>query len=291
MSTRPTVTVGLPVHNGERYLAQAIGSILGQTFQDLELVISDNASRDATTSICAEAAGRDPRVRFVRVPENRGAAWNYNHVLELARGAFFKWAAHDDELAPTYLERCIDVATDDPDVVLVYPRTVLIDERGQPIRLYDERTDVSAARPRDRMRELIRHLRLCNMVFGVTRTEVLRSTRRIQPFAHADRVLLAELALRGRFHEVAEPLFRRRIHDEMSMRHNSSAAEIARWFDPGADPPTDVWTRLFTGHLRAVAEAPLTHRERMLAAVAVAVHWSSRYGRNLIGDLRRKAGL
>ena len=130
----PTVSIGLPVYNGGRFLEETIESILGQTFADLELVISDNASTDATAEICRRFAARDPRVRYSRNQENLGAARNYNITFELARGRYFKWQGHDDPIPPTYLERCVAVLDSDPTVVLAYGRQCPIDEHGHPKR-------------------------------------------------------------------------------------------------------------------------------------------------------------
>ena len=97
----PRVTIGLPVYNGENYLAEAIDSILGQTFTDFELIISDNASTDRTEEICRRYAAEDDRIRYFRHDRNRGASPNYNFTVEKARGEYFKWAAHDDVLHAT----------------------------------------------------------------------------------------------------------------------------------------------------------------------------------------------
>ena len=90
----------MPVYNGARYLASAIESILGQTFTDFELIISDNASTDDTPIICLRYAALDERIRYVRNDRNMGASWNYNRVYALARAPYFKQAAHDDLCAP-----------------------------------------------------------------------------------------------------------------------------------------------------------------------------------------------
>src|SRR5687767_6137887 len=103
----PALSIGLPVYNGERYLREAIGSILSQDFTDFELIISDNASTDGTAAICAFYAARDARIRYHRSETNLGAAPNHRRVFELARAPFFKWAAHDDSGSPQLLERCV----------------------------------------------------------------------------------------------------------------------------------------------------------------------------------------
>src|SRR5687767_9303189 len=123
MANEPRVSIGLPVFNGESHLALALDSVLAQTFGDFELVISDNGSTDSTRQICEDYAKRDARIRYLRSDENRGAAWNYNRVFERSRGAFFKWMAHDDLIAPQYLERCVEALDRAPaTTVLAFPR-------------------------------------------------------------------------------------------------------------------------------------------------------------------------
>ena len=70
---KPTVSIGLPVYNGEKYLATALDSIVRQDFEDFELIISDNASQDTTAAICKQFSESDSRVKYSRVEVNRGA--------------------------------------------------------------------------------------------------------------------------------------------------------------------------------------------------------------------------
>src|SRR6185436_16671018 len=83
---KPLVSIGLAVYNGARNVERALDTLLAQEFTDFELIVSDDASTDATPSICQRYAARDPRIRFVRAEQNRGAAWNFNRLVELARG-------------------------------------------------------------------------------------------------------------------------------------------------------------------------------------------------------------
>jgi glycosyltransferase involved in cell wall biosynthesis len=107
--TNPKVTIGVPVYNGEKYLAAALDTLLAQSFEDFELIISDNASTDCTEEIARAYAARDGRVRYERSGANRGCAWNHNRVFALARGRYFRWAAHDDLCAPTLLARTVEL--------------------------------------------------------------------------------------------------------------------------------------------------------------------------------------
>lgn len=117
--------------NGERFLPAAIDSLLAQDHGDLELVINDNASTDATAAICEDYARRDPRVRFSRHAENLGPNRNFMRVLELATGDHFMWAAHDDLWAPDYLSRLLPGFDAGDRVVLVAGRTAYVEEDGR----------------------------------------------------------------------------------------------------------------------------------------------------------------
>lgn len=235
----PAVSIGLPVYNGERYLAEAIDAILAQTYRDFELIISDNASTDGTQAICERYAAADPRVRYDRLETNLGAAPNYNRLLDLARGRYFKWGAHDDNIRPTFLAQCVAVLDARPDVVCAYPATFVIDGEGAVMSEYRDRLDLPQETPHERLvaylrQNFMRGTGMCNPVFGLIRTEELRKTRLIQDFPASDRSLLGHLTLLGKFVELPEPLFERRVHDNISTIANRSIRARRAWFNPKA---------------------------------------------------------
>ena len=133
----PILTIGLPVFNGARFIEASVESILSQSFSDLELIISDNASTDDTEAVSRSIAARDPRVTYHRNAGNIGIAANFNLLVPPARGRLFKWATADDLLRPGYLERCVSILDSDPSVVLAYTKTDFVDEDGAPLRLMD----------------------------------------------------------------------------------------------------------------------------------------------------------
>ena len=94
----PAVSIGMPVYNGEKYIREALDSLLAQTFENFELIISDNCSTDGTSHICKEYTSRDSRIRYIRQDTNIGPIANFEFVLQEARGEFFMWAACDDYL-------------------------------------------------------------------------------------------------------------------------------------------------------------------------------------------------
>jgi glycosyltransferase involved in cell wall biosynthesis len=116
---RPSVSIGIPTFNRVKGLRRALASALAQDYCDLEIVISDNASTDETEALCREQAERDRRIRYIRLPSNRGATANFRLTLESARGELFMWLADDDWLDPNYVSRCAAILKSHPGHSLV----------------------------------------------------------------------------------------------------------------------------------------------------------------------------
>lgn len=108
-NTIPKVSIGMPVYNGEEFLRKKMDSLLSQTFTDFELIISDNASTDSTPLICKEYLQKDKRIRYTKQEKNMGVIWNFNFVLQQARGRYFLWTAADDIILPHFLEKNVIV--------------------------------------------------------------------------------------------------------------------------------------------------------------------------------------
>jgi glycosyltransferase involved in cell wall biosynthesis len=285
----PRVSVGMPVFNGEKYMAQALDSILAQTFQDFEIVISDNASTDHTEQICRSYVIRDPRIRYYRNEINCGAARNHNRVFALARGEYFKWQSHDDYCAPEFLAACVAVLDRDPEVVLCFPRTLIIDEENQPLSEYhvEPMTHTDSAHPHERFRGTICPNHWCFEVYGLSRRAVLSQTRLIASYTGSDRVLLAELALYGRFQEIPSCLFFNREHASRSFRVHSLYT-AAGWFDPKLKGKmTFPHWRFLLEYSRAIGRCSrLTGMERW-RCYAQLFPWVGRYWKHLAADFRR----
>jgi glycosyltransferase involved in cell wall biosynthesis len=260
----PRVSVCVPVYNGETFLAPALDSILAQTFCDYELVISDNASTDSTPEICKAYAARDPRIRYSRTARNIGANPNFNRLVGLARARYFKLANADDLCHPELLARCIAVLDGQPDVALCYGRTRLIDALGASLGDYEDRLDLPCASAPARFRAAVQRMALVNVLQGLVRTDVLARTRLLSSWPGADLILVAELALHGKFCEVPERLFFRRMHA-------SAASSLTGWADRQAfvDPAVSSrsaalrTSRMHLAYLSAVLRAPLALRDRV----------------------------
>jgi glycosyltransferase involved in cell wall biosynthesis len=282
----PKVSIGLPVYNGEKYLAQAIQSALKQTFTDFELIISDNASTDGTQAICEHYAALDERIQYHRLPENQGATWNFNHVFGLGNGEYFCWLAHDDQLAPDYLQEFVHVLESHPDSVLSYSNVSIIDENDAPITEFDVTMRTNSDKPSQRFYDLLMVWHDCYAIFGLIRASALHKTPLIGAYSFGDSVLLARLGLMGKFHHVEKPLFISRSHSQQSNRMFNVWVDhhaYDRWFITRAGKiHFPQWEVLFD-HIYMVRAAPVSLVEKVLCCGAI-VRWSIRYRSLLIKD-------
>jgi glycosyltransferase involved in cell wall biosynthesis len=283
----PPLAVGIPVHNGERYIAQAIESILDQTYGDFELLISDNSSSDGTEEICRSYLARDERVIYTRLAENVGAAGNFNHVFGLSRSPLFKFAAHDDLCAPRFLEKCMAVVAEAPDdLVLCFPSTVKIDEAGVEQGPLEDRLDLRQRTPHQRFRAFLWRYHLSNCFYGIVRSAAYASTRLHQAFVAADVVLLGELALRGQFWQLPEPLFMRRVHAGMSGQANPTLPELAQHYDPShRGDPVFYRVTMFREFFRAINTTPMTTPERLQCRQVLVSTWLAKYWKSMAREL------
>ena len=284
-TNKPRVSIGLPVFNGQNFLEDALNSILGQSFNDFELIISDNASTDRTQDICLDYANNDKRILYYRSEQNNGAAWNYNHVVRRASGEYFKWVAHDDLCAPELLDRCVTVLDDQSTVVLCYPRSVLINEKGEHIKNYRDAFCFTSPETHKRFRRFLRARGQCNAVFGLMRTDILKTTSLIGSYVASDRILLGQLALRGQIYEIPEYLFFRRIHPQSSLSANLDYKKRIAWFDPkkGKGIQLPRWRRFFES-IRSIRDAHISPSVKTLCYIELA-KWHLLHPKWAIADI------
>jgi glycosyltransferase involved in cell wall biosynthesis len=289
-SDRPLVSIGVPAYNGERYIRQTLDSLLAQDYENFELIISDNVSTDRTAEICQEYLAKDGRVQYYRNETNLGSVKNFNRLFELSSGKYFMWAADHDLWHPTFISNCVSALEEEPEVVLAYSRTMLIDLGGNPLRLLPDQIDTRGMPTVRRYKHLIWNLVGCNMMYGVIRREALGQTGRFRNVWGADHLLLAELALRGTFAQIAEPLFcrrRNRLREDPETRKK----RVLSYMDPmnAAEKSKlsyqDLWLELCDAHLQVVASAPMGFLEKLHVTMATVLCFRSRFGMRGYGAL------
>jgi len=272
------------VYNGASLLAEALEALLNQTFEDFEVLVLDNVSTDATEAIARDFAARDPRVRYVRNDTNIGSTPNFNRAVELARGRFFRWHAHDDLVAPTYLEKTVPLLLEDDEVVFAFTKSHIIWEDGRrvpydaeqhayllpsgvPWRYQHDAEDALLSEdPCERFRALLWSKVSGTIVYGLFPTSILRRSCLLRVDGN-DGLLLCEVALMGRFRRVDEALFSRRIHPDATF--GQPRRLVARREAGGALrivlPP---W-RTALNYVRTVTDASISRRQKVRCLASI----------------------
>lgn len=303
-ATHARVCIGIPVYNGQAYIAETLRAALGQTYPDLEVVVGDNASTDDTARICREFAERDPRVRYVRFDEHVGVAASFTRTFGLCHSEYFKWAASDDLFDATFVAKCLSVLEESPGAVVCYTEAAVCDAQGRIVMTDDFMLDLSVPSPSQRFRRLVfappkRHG--AHEQYGVIRADALRQAGAMSTAVYGDRVLLAQLTLLGMLVRVPEVLFFNRDHEGRSQRDGRRRARpgsiLTRRLGAGPWPPSEFWDPRRRGHivfpewslaghyalvaLRSSVSVP--EKIRCLLAVAeMMVYRSPKYGRDLL---------
>ena len=299
MQSTPLVSVGVFVYNGEQFLEESLDSILNQTFTAFELIISDNASTDRTREIAEAYARRDARIRYYRSESNMGAGWNARRVYELATGEYFKWAAADDLLEPDLLRRCVEILESDPGCVVAYASTKEVDENGTFIKDYITPMKADSNDPVARLQAMLLPLHMCYQIYGVMRMSALRQIPPQGVYVNGDGVLLARMALLGRFYEVSEHLFISRRHIGQSstilpvrltqprFRLTTRYGDLPcpEWWDPSkTQTVTFPEFRLLREYFLSVHRAPLGPGQK-LRCYFLLLPWIKIHFRRMLKDL------
>ena len=228
----PLVTVGVPVFDCERWIRQALEAILAQSYKNFELLISDNCSTDASYEICKNYARQDARVRLRQNPHNVGVTENFNILCRNAAGKYFKYASCNDLCAPDFLLRCVEVLETHPDVVICHPRTRRLFEDTGKFEDDECTLHLMSEDPVERMTIYLESGGLNNVAHGLIRLDVLRKTLSLGKYLGSDINMMAELSLLGKFYQVPEFLFYRRV-GRQSLSALRTTQELASLIKPG----------------------------------------------------------
>lgn len=269
---KPLVSIGMPVYNGEDHIRQALDSLLAQDYENFELIISDNASTDATQQICLEYASKDPKIRYHRNTTNVGLIKNFNRVFGLSSGEYFMWAGHDDVWEPSFVSRCARALRRNPSVVLSYPQARFIGPDGEPINIPLSSFD-TRAKGLDLVSRVHVHIWALTYPYpfqGLIRSSALKRTGLLEDILGADVVLLTELSLLGEFAQVPALLFHNRLphHDDWIDRMDTFLNKTNK-------SVTTRWSALYwywqmvLGHVRVVNTHVSGHVDKAILMVSV----------------------
>jgi len=209
-----SISIGMPVYNGEKFLRTRLNSILNQSFSDFELIISDNTSTDDTSKICEEYAKTDKRIRYIRQQKNMGIIWNFNFVLQQAKNDYFVWAAVDDIWSQEFLENLVPILQNFSNVVCSASKANTHSTQAYDIK--DNSTDMFFRKLIWKLRHSLKHSTIITIngsyehkvrtflkkssmqtMYGLFRTETLRRSMITQPFVGIDHAILLNVLKYG----------------------------------------------------------------------------------------------
>lgn len=212
--TAPLVSIGMPVFNEARFIKEALNTLIAQSYTNIEILVSDNASTDDTYLICEQYRNEHPRIRIQRFESNQGAAANFRHTLAQSTGKYFMWAAGHDRWSHDYIEKCVETLEMNPSASLAFASTLWIDDKGNP---YPKSTGWTDTRGLDIIsRFFVVFWGNMNPVLGLIRRSYLKEND-FKDIIGADLVLLTQLALKGDFiHAEGATWNRREFRSETS---------------------------------------------------------------------------
>jgi hypothetical protein len=172
------------------------------------------------------------------------------------------WTGHDDLMDRVYIGRCVEALDHDPDSVLCFASPCYLDQHGKATAPPDVENPGGSESASTRLLNILFN-GMCDPIFGVMRTAVLRRTGLHGAYADSDRVLLAELGLRGRFVLLPERLFFRRVHAAQTTTRHRDYWERTLVFDPSRSTRLSFpWLQENYDVLAAIWRAPVSRRER-----------------------------
>lgn len=287
----PLLSVGVPVYNGARFLERSLQALMDQDLTDIEVIISDNGSTDATADIARDVVREDPRFRYLRSERNNGVSWNFNRVLSLAQAPFFMWNAADDLVRPGHLSRCRQALIDNPEASIAFSRVVLIDAHDERVGEMDDLDlDFMSLRPSERVELFLqRHVYQVIGFGGVFRTPTIQAMGGLPGFYGGDIALGVAMAMRAPWVQVPEQLYISRRHDSQTNKVQGGdvidqvRAYYPEWNRPVAFPQWYLNHRL----LVEASTAPAPIAERAQAVRAVVSGWTVPNWRFFPFDIKR----
>lgn len=277
VAAAPLVSIGMPVYNEARFIASALGSLTAQTFPNIEIVISDNASTDDTEKLCRQAMASDARIRYHRFSENRGVTENFRKVLEESRGDYFMWAAGHDLWSDNLIAHCVGLLEQCPDATIAFGSSQWIDGDGEALSKQSGWCDTRGMDPVARFFSVF----WGNMhpILGVMRMQVVREIKTIHSCVGSDLIMLLEMVLKGHFVHAAQTVWYRR--EFRAPESHRDRIDRYRRADYGlAKAPLDRYFPLLRLPLevsRVVWRADLTWLEKIAIYVALFPSLPARY--------------
>lgn len=259
----PLVSIGMPVYNGEKYIEDALESLLAQDHPNIELVISNNASTDRTAAICQEYAERYSHIKLISQPRNIGASGNFRAVVDAATGEYFMWAAHDDLWSPNYVSACVAVLQRHQRYALCASTVHFIDESGSIVNRTFENLDTTSRSTPESCAHILEQDFWC-AIYGVMRIESARRAPIERPSFGMDVAALIHICMMGKLACQTDCTFYYRLFS------NKTPESMMEVFDPyRATKIVYPWSEIAIESLSAAIRSNLSWLERIQCCYAI----------------------
>lgn len=222
------ISIGIPTYNRAGSLKRTLELLQSQTYKNLEIIISDNASSDDTGKICRQMTAKDQRIKYFKQAANVGMINNYQYVLRMSRGKYFMWAADDDWWDPTFIEELHRGLSSRPHhgAAMSSVRREYDDHALHSIISFAEKGDVTEMEYAELFKFMVWGKPVHIFLYGLFRTELLKKVLR-RPFptcAAGDRVLMGEFSLITHFYSSPKILFTKTIYrSPLNVRYGAEA--------------------------------------------------------------------
>jgi glycosyltransferase involved in cell wall biosynthesis len=283
---RPLVSLGIPTYNSEGVIRDALDALLAQTYDNLELVISDNGSTDRTGEICQEYATKDRRVKYYRNPTNLGVHENYRRVVTLSTGEYFMWAADDDLKPPDAIEHCLNALSRNQRADMAHG-IVLVQVPGGDLFEFPNVVQTSNTDAAARIRLFTRGIEHNAMQYGLYRLDSLRQAT-LGSHMGPEYLLLLQMFLLGEVEYVPVPLIIFRQRQRAPIRppmYLEAAFTLRSILTANRLQRRKCWTVLLLGSYYLATRGKVPFAERMGAISAHITTFTSLYWKRLAKEV------
>lgn len=288
MNKGPLLSIGIPVYNSEHCVARAIDSIRGQSYRNVEIVISDNCSTDRTGEICLAYAAKDDRIRYCRSAVNIGKEPNFFRVLELARGEFFAWTCADDIRPAGALDGLMSAILKNPAAVMAHGPVIA--EAINSTAILPSRMSLTGENPGDRVREYVKGVEHNAIQYSVFKTNQLKrayfTTDFITNHYGHDYHLCLQMCLLGPVEYSTTPMI---VYKEAGALPNFDPMGIGTQITIGSllgggRAITKAWTTLLYGSCYLLRPTEVRLGKRLSSLFAFVCAFMRRYRKRLLRD-------
>lgn len=204
---KPALTVVITVYNDGEYLRETLNSLLNQTLKDFIIFISDDCSTDNSYEICNEYAQKYERIEYVRHKKNMGSLSHFYYVINRVDTPFLIFSSGHDKYHPQFVEKLLPVIQGDQNLILVYPRTQVINFDRSLGKIHEDNyTTEDLDSPTQRYLYMLKNMKVCAMFQGIWKTEIMKNINP-KPIISNDRLMVLKASFRGKFKQYPEILF------------------------------------------------------------------------------------